>query len=161
MSKLVVNTGLGLRAGPRPGSRRIIGLMLLLAVPLGLAAETALVPPTGLVASLEDEVRTLEEGRITWSIYWKLCWQPYPGAQHYELQTLTAEGSSPKLHPHHDTCFRIQAAAGEDATAQAPLNRDALLALQAGQLAYRVRAVLKDERVSAWSTPIAVGELTR
>jgi hypothetical protein len=36
-----------------------------------------------------------------------------------------------------------------------------LLALQEGQLAYRVRAVFGNGQVSAWSLAMAVGEETR
>lgn len=115
---------------------------------------------TGLVATLEDDVRDLPNARIAWSTYWKLCWSPYPGATEYELQSLTGEGASPKLRRQRDTCLRVQAAAGENDKAQGLLNRDVQLSLQRGQLAYRVRAILSGNRVSEWSRSVAVGAVT-
>jgi hypothetical protein len=118
-------------------------------------------PVTGLVATLEDEVRELPSDRIAWSTYWKLCWDVSPQATAYELQTVTGEGSSPKLRRQSERCFRIQAAAGENEKSQGLVNRAMLLALQEGQLAYRVRAVFGNGQVSAWSLAMAVGEETR
>ena len=121
-------------------------------------AEGVVPPPVeGLVAALEDEVREFSGGRIAWATYWKLCWAAYPGATAYELETLTGEGSSRKLRRQAERCLRIEAAKGENDKSQGLVRRDLLLALQAGQLAYRVRAVLDDHRVSAWSRPMAVG----
>jgi hypothetical protein len=118
-------------------------------------------PVTGLVATLEDEVRELPGDRMAWSTYWKLCWDVYPQATAYELQVVTGEGSSPKLRRQSERCFRLQAAAGENEKSQGLVNRAMLLVLQAGQLAYRVRAVFSNGRVSAWSLAMAVGEETR
>ncbi|MDQ3255131.1 MAG: hypothetical protein M3R15_14710 [Acidobacteriota bacterium] len=120
-------------------------------------------PPTvqGLSATLEDEVRDVDNGRIKWSTYWKLCWDEYPKAQAYELQVMTSEGTSPKLRRQTDRCFRIEAAAGINDKSQGLLNRDQLLGLQLGQLAYRVRAVLDDDRFSEWSTAMALGRTTK
>ncbi len=118
-------------------------------------------PPSGMKMTLEDEVRDLPDGRIAWSTYWKLCWEPYAGAVAYEMQTLTGEGTSRKLRRQHDTCLRIEAAAGENAKEKGLVNRDLLLALQSGQLAYRIRAVLDGDRVSEWSSVMMVGEVSK
>lgn len=118
-------------------------------------------PVRGLVATLEDEVSELPGGRIRWSTYWKLCWERYQGAKAYELQSLTSEGISPKLHRQSDRCFRIEAAAGENEKSQGFVNRELLLALQSGQLAYRVRAILDKNHVSEWSPSISVGKFTK
>lgn len=120
-------------------------------------------PPTvqGLAATLEDEVRDVNNGRIKWSTYWKLCWNEYPSAKAYELQVMTSEGVSPKLRRQTDRCFRIEAAAGINDKSQGLLNRDQLLGLQFGQLSYRVRAVLDDNRFSEWSTAMALGRTTK
>ncbi|MCC5667726.1 hypothetical protein LC653_28570 [Nostoc sp. CHAB 5784] len=119
------------------------------------------IPPLKeIVATLEDEVQELSDNRIAWSTYWKLCWQSYPGAKAYELQTLTGEGASPKLHRQSDRCFRIEAAAGENLKSQGLFNRKVLLLLQRSQLAYRVRAILDENRVSEWSAAMAVGDTT-
>jgi hypothetical protein len=115
-------------------------------------------PVTGLVATLEDESRDLNAGRIAWSTYWKLCWSVYPGAIAYELQPLTGEGASSKFRRQREECYRVQAAAGENDKAQGLLNRDVQLSLQRGQLAYQVRAILPEHRVSAWSRAVAVGQ---
>lgn len=115
---------------------------------------------SGLLTTLEDEVRDLPDGQIAWSTYWKLCWDEYPGAQGYELQTMTGEGRSPKLRRQSGRCFRLQSAAGENQKSAGLVNRDLQLKLQEGQLGYRVRAVLADNRVSEWSVSMPVGKAT-
>jgi hypothetical protein len=114
----------------------------------------------GLVATLEDEVHELPGERMAWATYWKLCWEDYPGARTYELQTLTGEGASPKLRRQSERCLRLEVVKGENAKKLGFVNREVLLALQAGQLAYRVRAVLDEGRVSDWSSPVAAGKVT-
>jgi hypothetical protein len=115
-------------------------------------------PVSELTATLHDEVRDIPGDRISWTTYWQLCWTPYPGATAYELQPITGEGSASRLVRQRDTCFRQEAAKGENAKTDGLLNRDLLVKMQIGQLAYRVRAVLDGNRVSAWSTAAAVGE---
>jgi hypothetical protein len=117
-------------------------------------------PVTGLVSTLNDEVKDLPEEHIRWSTYWQLCWQPYPKAQKYELQTVTMEGKSPKLKPISDNCFRVQAASNQNNKSQGLLNRELILLMHSVQLGYRVRAVLDDNRVSEWSEVMAVGATT-
>jgi hypothetical protein len=114
-----------------------------------------------LVSTLEDEVRELPKERIAWSTFWKLCWDKTPDATAYELQTLTSEGSSGRLQRQSENCFRIEAAAGENIKSEGLLNRQLQLALQSSQLAYRVRAVLKNGRAGEWSRAVSVGETTR
>ncbi|WP_017314413.1 hypothetical protein [Mastigocladopsis repens] len=116
---------------------------------------------TGFVATLEDEVKELPKQRIAWSTYWKLCWQPYPGAKAYELQGVTMEGMSSKLKHQSDRCYRLQAARGENPKSDGFVNRDLTLATHSVQLGYRVRAVLDGNRVSEWSSPMPVGEATK
>ncbi|UOG73710.1 hypothetical protein MTX78_16490 [Hymenobacter tibetensis] len=103
--------------------------------------------------TLLDTVTTLPNGQIAWSTYWRLCWEPYPGAQAYEMQTATDEGISPKLRRLPAACYRLQVAAGRNAKSQGFLNRKQLLDLQAGQLSFRIRAVLGPNQFSAWSAP--------
>ncbi len=114
-------------------------------------------PVTNLTATLEDEVQELGGERIKWSTYWKLCWEAPPGAISYELQTLTSEGRSDKLRRQTESCFRLEVAAGDNERGQGFVNREVMLALQAGQLAYRVRAVFAQGRVGEWSAAIPVG----
>lgn len=111
----------------------------------------------GLKATLEDRVRDLPGGRIAWNTYWHLCWDAYPGASGYELAVNTGEGASPKLRQLHDRCFHLEVAAGENERSLSLYNRKALLAMQAGQLAYRVRVVLPGNRAGQWSTPFVAG----
>jgi hypothetical protein len=124
------------------------------------ATEVVSGPPVeGLTATIEDEVRNLPGGRIAWSTYWELCWKPYPGAKAYELKTLTGEGEvSGELRRQEGNCFRIEVAAGENEKSEGLETRDVQLALQQGQLAYRVRAVLGGGRVSKWSKAAPVGK---
>lgn len=115
-------------------------------------------PVQRMVASLEDEVKDLPQKRIAWSTFWKLCWDEFPGARGYELQTLTSEGRSPRLHRQVERCFRIQVAAGENLRTEGLVDRKIQLLLQSGQLAYRVRAVFDGERAGEWSPSIPVGK---
>jgi hypothetical protein len=115
---------------------------------------------TGLVSTLSDEVEELPSDLIHWSTYWQLCWEPYPEAKEYELQTVLVEGKSPKLKRQSDRCFRIQAASNENQKSQGLLNRDLILLMHKIQLGYRVRAVLDNNRVSEWSQVMAVGATT-
>ncbi len=117
-------------------------------------------PVTGLVSTLSDEVQELPAEFIRWSTYWQLCWEPYPEAKEYELQTVLMEGKSPKLKRQSDRCFRIQAASNENQKSQGLLNRDLILLMHKIQLGYRVRAVLDNNRVSEWSPVMAVGATT-
>lgn len=117
-------------------------------------------PVTGLVSTLSDEVQELPAELIRWSTYWQLCWEPYPEAKEYELQTVLMEGKSPKLKRQSDRCFRIQAASNENQKSQGLLNRDLILLMHKIQLGYRVRAVLDNNRVSEWSPVMAVGATT-
>ena len=136
-------------------------LLLLTSCASSDAPEIVSGPPVeGLTATLEDEVRDLPGGRIAWSTHWELCWKPYPGAaEAYELKTLTGEGEvSGELRRQEENCFRIKAAAGENEKSEGLKTRDVQLALQQSQLAYRVRAVLGEGRVSEWSKPVPVGK---
>lgn len=118
----------------------------------------AIRPIQEMAASLEDEVRDLPEQRIAWSTFWKLCWEEYPGATGYELELLTSEGVSPELRRQGARCFRIEVASGKNKRKEGMVHRDIQIALQKGQLACRVRAVFDAGRVSAWSSPVVVGE---
>ncbi len=114
-------------------------------------------PPQHLVARLDDERHVLADGRIAWRTWWELCWDDYPEATAYEVQTVTGEGTSPRLRRQTGECIRTEAAAGEDSPETVDARRELLLTLQAGQLAYRVRAVLDGDRRSEWSPAQAVG----
>ncbi len=113
-------------------------------------------PVSGIVTTFEDEVKDLPGDQIAWSAFWKFCWQEYPKARSYELQVITSEGTSPKLRSRKEPCFRIQVAAGTNPKEQGMLNRDKLMELQIGQLSYRVRAVLGENRYSDWSRVITL-----
>jgi hypothetical protein len=114
-------------------------------------------PPGGLVIRLEDQVRDLPGGRIAWRTDWVLCWDPYPGAVAYELQALTSEGASPRLARQAGRCLRLKVAAGRNQRHQGLRGRQMLLALQLGQLAYRVRALLDNQQRSRWLATVAAG----
>ncbi|MBU7581718.1 MAG: hypothetical protein KAF91_02185 [Nostoc sp. TH1S01] len=117
-------------------------------------------PVTGLVTTLSDEVEELPADLIRWSTYWQMCWEAYPDAKEYELQTVLVEGKSPKLKRQSDRCFRLQAASNENQKSQGLLNRELILLMHKIQLGYRVRAVLDNNRVSEWSSVMAVGATT-
>lgn len=116
---------------------------------------------TGLNASLEDEARELPGGQIAWTTSWKLCWDAYAGARGYELETLTGEGVSRKLRRQSETRFRLEVAKGQNEKAKGLFNRELMLASIAGQVAYRVRAVLDGNRVTKWSPVMEAGRAGR
>lgn len=124
----------------------------------GRSAPKGLQPPAGLTTSLQDEITPMPEDRIKWSTFWQLCWDAYPGVKVYELRALTGEGDPGRLRRQTGRCFRIQAAAGYNKRSQGRALREMQLALQQGQLAYGVRAVLTDGRVTPWSAAVPVGE---
>lgn len=134
-------------------------LMLALSACGSPARQPVVVGPAvaGLTTTLEDETHDLPDAHVEWSTYWQLCWDAYPAATAYELESLTSEGVSPVLRRQQDTCYRVQAAAGQNAKSEGLAGRDMQLLIQGGQLGYRVRAVLPDNRVSEWSVPVAVG----
>jgi hypothetical protein len=122
------------------------------------SARANLPPITQVTTSLEDEVEDIANGQINWSTYWKLCWEAYPEAETYEIQTSTSEGVSPKLKKQKDTCYRIQIATGTNNKDLGMFNRDKLIKLQMGQLSYRIRAVLKNGNVSEWSASVPLAD---
>ncbi|MEA5601248.1 hypothetical protein [Nostoc sp. UHCC 0252] len=147
----------------------IFGLVLSFDESSSIAAQTEIssnqpqiVQPsvTGLVSTLLDEVEELPSDLIRWSTYWQLCWEPYPEAKEYELQKVLVDGKSPKLQRQSDRCFRIQAASNENKKSQGLFNRELILLMHKIQLAYRVRAILDNNRVSEWSPVMAVGATT-
>jgi hypothetical protein len=112
----------------------------------------------GFVATLADEVRDLPKHRIAWRTYWTLCWDAYPEARGYELQAVTSEGGSLRPKAVDGRCHRIEVAANENRKSEGLRTRDLQLALQSGQLAYRVRALLADGRTSNWSPLFGAGK---
>jgi len=125
------------------------------------AATPDLLPaPSGLATSLEDKKRKSGRGRIAWSTHWKLCWQPVESAAYYEIRLMTSEGA-PRAPKRLDaTCFRIEAAAGENPVSEGLPHRDLMLTMQAAQLSAQIRAVLADGRKTAWTAAQDVGTLT-
>lgn len=109
--------------------------------------------PTGLVATLEDEVGA----GGGWRTRWVLCWDAGPGAVAYELKTVTGEGASPTVRRQTDRCLRIEAAAGDGPAEDRPARRAAQLAGQQGQLAFQVRSVPAHGPPGEWSPAVAVG----
>lgn len=109
--------------------------------------------PTGMVATLEDQVGAAGSWRTTWV----LCWDATAGAVAYELKTVTGEGASPQLRRQTDRCLRIEAAAGDGPPAERAARRAAQLAGQQGQLAFQVRAVPAHGPPGEWSPAVAVG----
>ena len=124
----------------------------------GPGAQQAPGPVSGLGATLVDRVERLPGDRIGWSTDWRLCWERQPGARGFELEALTGEGSASEPIRQAERCYRIEAARGENPASQGLRNRRVLLALQQGQLAYRVRPVLAGGRAGAWSEAVAVGD---
>lgn len=122
------------------------------------AAPSGLPPaPGGLQRSLQDHTRRSGPGRMAWSTTWSLCWQPVAGAAHYEVRLLTAEGASRTPRRVADTCYRVEAAAGENPRADGMPRRALMLAMQSAQSSVGVRAVFADGRVTDWTAGQPVG----
>jgi hypothetical protein len=111
-----------------------------------------------LIATLHDERRARPGGILEWHTIWRVCWSPQPGATGYQLQPLSGEGDASPPRRAGGRCHSIEVAGGRNPARQGLRHRDVQLALQAGQLAYRVRARGVKGRPGAWSRPIAVGE---
>ena len=133
-------------------------LILLCSISLAGGPEVVKPPVSGIESTLDDVAQDLSGQRIRWSTYWRLCWTEYPGARAYELQAQTIEGIAPNLRRQTDRCIRIEVAAGENDKSQGFLNRELLLTLQSAHLAYRVRAVLDNNRFSEWSRGVPAGK---
>ncbi len=95
--------------------------------------------------------------RVTWSSTWTLCWDPFPGATAYEVQAMTSESASSRIKRVETPCFSVELAAGDDHIREVPEKRDVQLAVQRSQLAYRVRATLAGNVVTAWSPAFDAG----
>lgn len=113
--------------------------------------------PGGVVTTLEDEIRPSGPGLVAWSTYWKFCWQPVAGARFYELRLATSEGSPRAPKRLSESCYRLEVAAGENAASEGMPRRQLMLDMQAAQASVRVRAVLADDRRTAWSEEHAAG----
>jgi hypothetical protein len=123
------------------------------------AAPTVVAPAvSGLTATLTDQTIAHPAGQLSWRTTWELCWPPYSGAIGYQLQARTSEGTVDRVREHTGQCFQVEAASGVHAETEWRSRRTLLLELSAGQLAYRVRAVLPDHRVSLWSSSVKVGQ---
>ncbi len=149
-------------AGCRPASPSATVAPAATPSPTPATKPTPAAPPqiTGLRATLEDEVTDLPEERIKWNTYWVLSWDPFPGAEGYDLQIVTSEGISPRLHHVKEPRFRLQSATGENLKSEGLVKRDLQLALHAAQLAIAVRAHLPGDQATAWSHPYDVGKTT-
>jgi hypothetical protein len=111
----------------------------------------------GVTATLSDSVRAADDGRVAWSTLWTLCWVPVDHAVAYELETVTSEGTSPRIQRTTASCKVLQVAAGISRPSEKDSLRHAQLGLMLGQLAYRVRAVSADSARSEWSGPFTAG----
>lgn len=144
----------------KPLHVRVLQLVAMAAAASAAAAGAAgpLPPMAGFVATLADEVRDLPQQRIAWHTYWTLCWDAYPEARGYELQAVTSEGGSLRPNAVDGRCHRLEVAANENRKAEGLRARDLQIAMQSGQLAYRVRAVLADGSKSTWSPLFGAGK---
>jgi hypothetical protein len=144
----------------KPLHQRVRQLLAAAAAATAAAAFPAepLPPIGGFVATLADEVRELPKQRIAWRTYWTLCWDAYPQARGYELQAVTSEGGSLRPKSVDGPCHRLEVAGNENRRSEGLRTRDLQLAVQSGQLAYRVRALLADGRTSAWSPLFGAGK---
>jgi hypothetical protein len=123
------------------------------------AASSLPAAPGGLTITLQDVKRPSGRGRIAWSTYWKLCWQPVAGAKYFEKRLLTSEGAPRKPERINTTCFRVEAAAGENPSSEGLPKRDLMLSMQAAQSAVQIRAVFRDGHTTAWTAEQPIGEI--
>jgi hypothetical protein len=128
------------------------------AAPATAAAETVAVAgaaPVLVSATLVDDV---DPAVGTWSTTWTACFAPAgdPAVVRWEVQTVTAEGVSPRVRELSGGCIDLQLAQGRGTAPVDDPGRTAALA-DAGSLAYRVRAVRADGSATPWTDPVVVG----
>lgn len=104
-------------------------------------------------AGLRDGVRDTAEGP-EWTTTWRACFAARPPEGRLEAQALTTEGAARETRPLADGCLSLVVARGEGRRPQRALRDEQLFS--AGALAYRVRAVTPDGRVTPWSEPVRV-----
>jgi hypothetical protein len=126
-------------------------------VPAAPSSATVAGPaPVLASATLTDDV---DPAAGTWSTTWEACFEPLPGEEdpeRWEVQTVTAEGVSPRIEELPGSCVGLQLAQGPGAAPADDPGRTAALA-DAASLAYRARAVRADGSVTPWSEPVVAG----
>jgi len=150
-----------------PRRTRLPLLALLLASCSGPVAEgragppvAPAAPPPGKLevrASLEDAREDRPEGRILWTVTWRLCWEGEPEARLFEIAFVSSYGAARKPLRTADRCHAIQVARGENDQELGQPRRDLLLSMQAAQLSLRVRALGADGAPGPWSDPVPAG----
>ncbi|MFD2092442.1 hypothetical protein [Blastococcus deserti] len=110
--------------------------------------------PTLVSATSTDDV---DAAAGSWSTTWKACFAPVDGAAvvGWQVQTLTSEGTSPRIEQLPGPCVELQVAHGTGTPADGPARIAALS--DAASLVYRVRAERTDGSVTPWTGPVAAG----
>lgn len=149
---------------PRIGPALLALLLAACAAPAAEGPAAALPGPTGpppgkleVRASLEDAVEDRPEGRILWTVTWRLCWEGEPGARLFELAFVSSYGAARKPLRTAQRCHAIQVARGENDRALGQPRRDLMLSMQAAQLSLRVRALGADGAPGPWSDSVPAG----
>jgi hypothetical protein len=108
-------------------------------------------------ARLTDKKTTEQDGRISWTTTWRVCFKPdRADTTRMEAQAVTPEGSGTSLRKLVDRCLELGVASGRGEPGGAMPGRDTQMA-EAAALAYRVRAVHEDGTVTPWTAPIPAG----
>jgi hypothetical protein len=128
------------------------------ATPATAAAEPTAVPGAAPMLSSATLVDDVDPAVGTWSTTWTACFAPPgdPAVVRWEVQTVTAEGVSPRVRELSGGCIDLQLAQGRGTAPVDDPGRTAALA-DAGSLAYRVRAVRADGSATPWTDPVVVG----
>ncbi len=151
---LIVAVVLGARTeGHRPTSSGEA-----LADPRAVGASPAGPPAIdGLRAELLEEEQALDDGRVSWSADWRLCWAPVPSAAGYVVTVVSFEGAGEPRET-VDTCYQLSVASGVAERSGERPGLSEQLDLMAASLSVTVAVRSADGLVGASSPDIAVGE---
>ena len=108
-------------------------------------------------ASVADDVDVTAG---TWSTTWTACFSSGTGdaeMDHWEVQAVTSEGTSPRIRTLDRDCVELQLAQGSGSPEGDPGRLAALS--DAADLAYRARGVREDGTVTPWTDPVPAGSV--
>lgn len=116
-------------------------------------------PPAidGLRAELLEEERALDDGRVSWSVRWRLCWGPVPSAAGYVVTVVSFEGTGAPRET-ADTCYQLSVASGVAERFGERPGLSEQLDLMVASLSVSVAVRSADGVVGPPSPDVAVGE---
>lgn len=110
---------------------------------------------TGVRSELVDREQPTGDGRIAWWTSWKVCWDPVPGAESYEVTILGIEGPGiPQTVP--GPCHELTVANGTTGRSGEYPGRDQQLALVSASMSVSVAARFPDGTIGPPSADVTI-----